>query len=429
MIKTVLYLGLLGLLVLPALQKKFKFFEQEPLKGALPEYVKPKFSVENWWGGSYQDSVDIYIKGTAGFKPSLVRLHNEIHYQLYNVAVANGVIIGKEGYLYEENYIKAHFGQDFVGDEAIKAKVEKIKLISEELDKKGKSFVLVFAPGKASFYPEFVPDHLIPEEIGPTNYDHYVAELMDTDIHFLNFHKWFRDNKASSPYPLVPKTGIHWSKYGEALASDSILNYLESICSCEYPDLVIDTIIKSDQMQDTDDDIEGGMNLFFNISDLTMGYPQFHMETSGSESNLKVLTVADSYYWGMYNFGLSRDYFNRGQFWYYNEHIYSEDIEGSLPPDQVDFGKELEQHDVILFIITDANLYKFGFGFIDDLYTHLNGGEELLKKYIEQINSDPEWKQKVQEKADKNGITLEEAILIDAKFMVKEELSSQNSPD
>lgn len=375
MIKTVMYLFLLGLMILPALQKKWKFFEEEPLKGALPEYIKPKPTFETWWNGQYQDSVDIYIKGTGGFRPSLVRIHNEIHYRLYNIAIANGVIIGKEGYLYEENYIKAHLGLDFIGNEAIQGKVEKTIFVSDELQKMGKSLVILFAPGKASFYPEYIPDSWEPEEQSETNYNLFSGHFSNTSLHFLDFNLWFRSNKNSSPYPLMPKTGIHWSKYGEILAADSLLRYLENICSCDFPNLLIDTIVTSKEMRDTDDDIEDGMNLFFNISDLEMGYPQFHMEQSGNTNTPKVAVIADSYYWGMYNFGLSRDYFDKGQFWYYNEHVYSEDIEGSIDADEIDLNETLADHDIFVLMITDANLFKYGFGFIDRLYNHFSINE------------------------------------------------------
>lgn len=370
-----MYLFLLGLMILPALQKKWKFFEEEPLKGALPEYIKPKPTFETWWNGQYQDSVDIYIKGTGGFRPSLVRIHNEIHYRLYNIAIANGVIIGKEGYLYEENYIKAHLGLDFIGNEAIQGKVEKTIFVSDELQKMGKSLVILFAPGKASFYPEYIPDSWEPEEQSETNYNLFSGHFSNTSLHFLDFNLWFRSNKNSSPYPLMPKTGIHWSKYGEILAADSLLRYLENICSCDFPNLLIDTIVTSKEMRDTDDDIEDGMNLFFNISDLEMGYPQFHMEQSGNTNTPKVAVIADSYYWGMYNFGLSRDYFDKGQFWYYNEHVYSEDIEGSIDADEIDLNETLADHDIFVLMITDANLFKYGFGFIDRLYNHFSINE------------------------------------------------------
>lgn len=367
-IKTSVFVCLLGLMILPAFQKKFKLFEEKPLHGTIVELKKPVFKFENWLEGSYQDSVQFYIKETAGFRPSLVRIHNQLHYWLYNIAIANGVMIGDDSYLYEENYIKAYFGIDYIGKKAIYDKVNKIIALNDTLSKLNKSLIIVFAPGKASYYPEHIPSSFSSVDTDTTNYETYKEAFSNTDIHFIDFNQWFRDMKNSSPYPLMPKTGIHWSKYGEVIVADSLLSYLETICHCEYPDLIIDSVITSNEMQDTDDDIESGMNLFFNIPDLEMGYPKFHIERSGKESGLKVSTIADSYFWGMYNFGLSRDYFNNGQFWYYNEQIYQDGLEVPLNPKEIDIQKEIEKSNVIILLSTDANLYKFAFGFVDELY-------------------------------------------------------------
>ncbi len=53
--------------------------------------------------------------------------------------------------------------------------------------------------------------------------------------------------------------------------------------------------------------IEQGMNLLFDLPDLEMGYPAFHVRPHPAVQAEKIITVADSYFWGMYNFGMSRD--------------------------------------------------------------------------------------------------------------------------
>ena len=127
-------------------------------------------------------------------------------------------------------------------------------------------------------------------------------------------------------------------------------------------------------MHQTDDDIEQGMNLLTDIPDLSMAYPSYKIVNPDSTNVKKVLTVADSYYWGMFNLGLSRDAFNNGEFWYYNEQIYPDSYESPLRVENINFKQKIEENDVIIIICTDANLHKFGFGFIDCLY------EEYCKK-------------------------------------------------
>jgi hypothetical protein len=78
--------------------------------------------------------------------------------------------------------------------------------------------------------------------------------------------------------------------------------------------------------------------------------------------------VADSYYWGMFNYGFSRDLFGKGQFWFYNNEIYPESFYEQTLVGNVDIKAEVEKNDFIVLMSTDANIYKFAFGFIDDMY-------------------------------------------------------------
>jgi hypothetical protein len=79
----------------------------------------------------------------------------------------------------------------------------------------GKQVLVILAPGKASYFPEFIPDEMATITKLNTNYEGYKAELKESTVPFIDAHQWFRNMKDTSRYPLFPKCGIHWSKYGE----------------------------------------------------------------------------------------------------------------------------------------------------------------------------------------------------------------------
>ncbi len=368
-VKNILFVCMMFLLFLPMIQQITKFLDEKPLNGSFSISEDPTFSLSTWFDGVYQTEKQDYLNQSFGFRSFFVRTYNQMQYSLYKQARANGVILGKDGYLYEENYIKAHLGRDFIGEREIAEKIEKLKKLEDTLTSKGISLVVLFAPGKGSFYPEFIPESYNPAYRTITNYEVYREQILKKDIRFLDFNDWFRKMKSSSPHPLFPKNGIHWSKYGEVLAADSMIKYINSIQKDKtIPELVIGDIEVSDEMRDSDEDIEQGMNLLFNMEDLTMGYPQFHVRIDENVNNPKVLTVADSYFWGMFNWGMSRDAFNEGQFWFYNVQIYPDSYETPINVEDISIVDEVEKNDVVILISTDANLYKFAFGFIDQLY-------------------------------------------------------------
>jgi hypothetical protein len=350
----------------PLIQHSIRFANEKELRGAYIKSPAPTFSYGSWSKSTYQDSVDSYLNDNFGFRSSFVRLHNQIKYSLFSEANAKSVLIGKDWYMYEYNYIRAYFGTDFVGDSIIKSKVEKLKVIQDILRDQGKEILVVLAPGKGSFFPEYFPDSCS-RPIGRTNYDGYLQALNQIGVNFVDFKRWFLDMKGNSQYPLFAQGGIHWSKYGEYLAADSLLGYLESLSNRDFPKLVLDEVLEQDYNDHGDYDIGEGMNLIFRTPTFPMGYPQYHIEQSENNTS-KVLFVADSYYWGMFNNGFSETLFNDGKFWFYNESIYPDSYDAPLSVKNIDIRKEVEKNDVIVLLSTDANLFKFAFGFIDQLY-------------------------------------------------------------
>jgi hypothetical protein len=239
------------------------------------------------------------------------------------------------------------------------------------LRKKGIELIVVLAPGKASYHPEFLPDIYQSKPKSITNYESYSFELKKSGIHLLDFQQWFLENKNKCAFPLYPRTGTHWSKYGELLVADSIIHFINSLGAKQrLPELNISSIDVTDAVRDTDDDIEKGMNLLYPITDLTMGYPHFQIKKDSLIQQARVLTIADSYYWGIFNWGCSRDVFGGGQFWYYNTQIYPDSYEKALFVEDISICSEVEKNDVVIILSTDANLSNFSFGFVDKLLPH-----------------------------------------------------------
>jgi hypothetical protein len=368
--KYALFIGIVLMLCVPALQQYFKFREERPLNGAITEPQFTPFSWDGWHSGDFQKTNAAYLNTKFGFRSEFIRLNNERHYWLFNRAKANEVVVGKESYLYEENYIKAAGGIDFIGENAIEEKSEKLKFIQERLKEKGTDLYVLFAPGKGSYCNEYIPEKWKNQfnKQNLTNYKSYRKAFDRKGINYIDFNAWFLEMKATTPYPLFGKAGIHWSKYGEFLAADSLLQKIGEIRNAPMPDLVLDQITKEEKNRSGDYDIGEGMNLLFELPTFPMGYPQFHWDWDTSQKQQIVTFIADSYFWGMFNYGFSRDLFGDGEFWYYNKLIYPDSYITPLEVSTINIKEKAEENDVIILLSTDANLYKFAFGFIEELY-------------------------------------------------------------
>lgn len=367
-LKQILFFAIVGLMFLPMIQHKFRFIEEQPLKGSYVLSQKPVLNTENWFSGKYQEEQDQYIAEHTGFRPGWVRLYNQWNYNLFSKTNTSGVVVGKNNYLYEEIYINAYYGNDFLGDQRIKKITGQWKLLQDTLERKGIDLVVIFAPGKASFYPEHIPDKYKKVRNGKTNYEVFKKEFVNQDVSYIDMHSWYESMKKTAKYPLFSQTGIHWTAYGQFFVVDSLCKFVSERCKTEIPYFILDEIELSDKPRLEDNDISTGMNLLVELPEKKLAYPKFHPNRPQRKEDPKVLFIADSFYWPLYNSNVSNFLFNKGEFWYYNEQIYPDSFSKDTRVKNQDLNKRLEGHKMVFLLMTDSNLASFSFGFLQQAY-------------------------------------------------------------
>lgn len=366
--KNILFIILIILFFTPLIQGRLKLFDVTKLHKVKTEKKQPIFSFNNWFNGVYQAEKEEFFNENFGFRNTCVRINNQIDYSFFNKANAKGVIIGKKGYLFERVYIKSFYGVGFLGDKKIEKKVNKLKSVQDTLKKLNIDLIVVIAPGKGLFYPEYIPEDYLTGDSTKTSYKSYIKSFKKNKISFIDFNKMFLQMKGISPYPVIPKTGIHWSRYGSLLAADSIIRFIENKRDIKMPQIKTDSINLGKEIKYYDNDLEKAMNLFYKIPNVKMAYPKFKIIKDSLSVTPNVLTVGDSFFWDMYHWGLSRDVFNDSPFWYYNKSIHYKGSKLKDKVENVNVQSEVEKSDVVMLLITEANLTGFAFGFIDELY-------------------------------------------------------------
>lgn len=412
-----LFIFLMFLLIVPALQKTFRIINEKPLKGDVSSPPNVKIGIHDWFKTDYQIKKEEYLNEGFGFRSTFVRINNQIDFSLFGKVNARGVVIGKENYLFEENYVKAWYGADFLGVDTIAGRISQLKSLQKRLDEMGKTLVVIFAAGKGSFYPEYLPE--VSYQKGPTNYEAFEGIAADSGLRFIDFNRWFMENKESSPYPLYPKYGIHWSHYGSVLAADSIIRFIEKERGTEIPEIRTGKI-SIEKATGDDYDIGYGMNLIFKLKRDKLAYPEIIFEDTAGKIRPRVLMIADSYYWGMFNFGISRS-FRDDHFWFYNKQVYPESFREPLMTSQLNLEKEISNHDVILVMATEANLPGFPWNFttqaipvLEEMHT-----KAKIQNLMEYIRTDKNWMKHIEEKARIRGIPVDSMLFLDADWGIR----------
>jgi len=361
------------ILILPISQSYFNFVELKPLKGAFEPIDKPDlkwFTWKSWFNENFQKSINKSIEAHVGFKNIFIRLNNQIDYWLFRKSNTNNVIVGKSDCLYEEGYILDYTGKNFIGVDSLERVLIKAKRLQDFLKKnKNIDLIIVFEPGKASFFPEFIPKRYKPEKKSISNYDYLSQRCKALNIIHLDLNSWFKSIKDTSSYPLFPKYGVHWSTYGMYLATDTLLKFIEKVTEKNITHFKIKYLNVTDKLKDVDFDIELTMNLLFSLPHETMAYPVINFEEDNNAQKPNLLTIADSYYWSIYNSKIPDNVFNNHKFWYYYKTIYP-DIwgENAIYIDHSNLKENIENYDIILIMTTELNTSKPFFGFIEDAY-------------------------------------------------------------
>lgn len=418
-----LFLTMVAILFVPMVQMQTKFAKTKPLNGAFTETKEPVFMWKYWFDETFQQGAETYVNQNFGFRNTMVRLYNQLVFWLYDKTTAKQVVVGKDNYLYEKNYIKAYYGTDFVGDPLIDKRVKRLTAIQKNLSEKGILFAVAIAPGKAQFYPQYIPDYIKTKK-GRTNYEAFIEDASKQGLHVMDFNRWFLQAKDTAKYPLYPKTGIHWSHYGSDLFVDSLIRYIEDQKHIDIPEYVVSKYHLSTNYQEPDNDIEKGMNLLFPIDNFPMPYGDYQVIEEG-KAKPKIMVISDSFFWQIFNMGITGKVFNDGEFWYYNRQIFKTSVTGSIDPQTIDLHRKLLEMDVVILLTTDANLSKFPWEFDDQAYQALYDYDKLahkkklikIQEIIASIKSSESWMDLIQQKAIDRGIPADSMLKLDAFYL------------
>lgn len=413
------------ILILPFVQDRFEIVKLPELNGYFEQAEESEFSAINWFSGNFQLNEDKYLNESFGFRSFFIRLNNQIDYSLFKKTHANSVIVGRSNCLYELKYLQSAAGEDFIGNDNIRSVVEKVMFIQQEFQKRNKTFLIVFTPGKGTFYNEYVPEKY--RGTGKlTNYKAYSTQFSQKGINFIDFNSYFIDQKGKSEYPLYPKHGVHWSYYGMALSLDSLLKKIESLRKIQLHDIIIGKI-EIEEAQKGDNDILKGLNLLYNPEAEQLAYPQIAVrEWDKNDTKPSLLVIGDSFYWKMLD--LNKSIFNPSHFWYYNREVHPRKTNANEYVINLNFEEEINKHDIFIIFSTEPNLTNLGWGFVDKAYNYLKYGKvddkadfwASVKKMKENIRSNKEWFASIEKKAKELHISVDSALMRDAIWLVNQ---------
>jgi hypothetical protein len=338
---------------------------------------------------------------------------------LFGKPNAEGVVLGKDGQLFEEDYIRAYLGKDFVGYDIIDRKVRRLKFLQEHLKHEFNTDLLViFEPGKASIYPEYIPKRYDLSEKSLSNYEAYIEKFAEYGVNCIDFNKFFKSIKDTLSYPAFTKNGIHWSIYSMTFAADSMIRYIENARDIKMPEARIIKWELSDTAQRTDNDVSKTLNLFCEPGMDTLAYPVYYFEDVPGQVKPMVLVIGDSFYWNIFNTRIPHNLFQNEAFWYFYNKVYPDYYFSPKHVSDLDLKSAVEKQDMVILTVTERFQYKFDWGFIDELYQHYAPASPLepIYQYQNEICAYDDWFDASIRNASQKGQSLGKALYLEALY-------------
>jgi hypothetical protein len=432
--KKIWFVILLALLFLPMLQTFFHFVNEKPLDGAFVEAKKPVITPKTLFNETAQDSLMTWCTEQTGFRKPMIRLNNQLLYSAFGKVSAIGPVKGNDDYTFiEESYIISYTGETYLGNEAIEKNTRQIKLIQDMLRTKGITLLPVFVLGKASYYPELIPEKYIVKRHETNNYQEYLKAFDEQGVEMIDFNRWLCEQKGTEAHPIYCNLSAHWTVYAASLAMDSLVHYMENKTQQEQAHFHIEGF-DTTYLMNQDDDLYRMMNLLLPMKHNTIDQPKFGF-TEGYKP--RVLAISDSYWWTVYawNVALPQNLFSDGGFWFYNKTVYPE-RDPIQNVESIDYKQEIESQDFVLLVCTEATNHLWPYGFTerylsgydnafrykqpeqydaaDSLYLVFRNTE--IEKNIQRIKQAPEWLENVTQQAEEKGITMEQSLWDNAEY-------------
>lgn len=423
--KHFLYFVLILIMLLPGIQKKFSICKEKPLNGAITLNTPDPFTRSNWFSGRFQQTYGNSFNEVIGYKPLLVRLINQINFSFFNQSSVDYIVVGKEGYLYTNNYIDAYTGKDKCRKGDLEKKVSYIYKLQKYLENKGIHFILVFAPSKARIFPEYIPSRFLSHKKGITNYEEYIRIIRQgyPDLHVLDINNYFLHLKKNTGFPLYTKGGIHWTLYAmNRYFVDTLLHYMGDQAGKPFPEMSVKNLHWSDRLIWPDDDMMQVLNLAYSPGNIELPYADFAFGKGDNSEMPRLLVISDSYYSMLHGSSSFNSLFKKNDFWFYNKtRKPSEHYNDNNDP--VFLRDDILDHDFVILMATEINISDF-FLFPENALSWFSMGDkdvneriDRIQYYINAIHNNPEWFNDIKKQATKANKPLEELVRDNAEYM------------
>ena len=246
--------------------------------------------------GSLQKAVSSRVADAMPVRPLLIRINNEIRFELFGELTAPYVVRGGHGQLIERSYLEEYCSR--TEDQAATFAADiipKLLDIQNYYRKRGSIFVYVVTPSKAAHLPEYFVDH-VPCPSTPAAriqlVPQYVNLLKQAGVSVVDTAGLIHSLKGQYEVDLFPQGGVHWNDIGGARAVSAIVDEINRQAGREMVPPFTFSYTLSGVTSGVDRDLVDLLNVFFPPLAYLTPKVKFQPSASCADSPARTLDAA-----------------------------------------------------------------------------------------------------------------------------------------
>lgn len=166
--------------------------------------------------GNYLTELSGYVEDNYFLRQRLVTAWSALNQRVFHTSIAEGVLLGREGWLYFADTLDDYTGAETLDSAGLAAAAHNLALVSEYCESQGARFLFTVAPNKNSLYPQYMPE--LPVFSQRRNADGLREALEREGVAYADLFSAFRGQEEV----LYFAWDSHWNSRGAALAADEI---------------------------------------------------------------------------------------------------------------------------------------------------------------------------------------------------------------
>lgn len=187
----------------------------------LSEFPSPK-TEEGKINVEWLSQAGDYFQEHFAFRNELVTGNALLHGRLLETSTADGVIQGKNGWLYYKDSLDDYLGQELLSDRSLFNIAHMLSMTQQALEEKGVNFLFTIAPNKNSLYGDNMPYYDKLKVSDQTNRENLEGWLTTEKVAYADLYQALMEEDEV----LYHARDSHWNNKGAALAADVLMDAL-----------------------------------------------------------------------------------------------------------------------------------------------------------------------------------------------------------